>query len=176
MSGIIGGAGSKSGVIGKFNGDIQGIQKWSTSSAGGVGTSHYQVTSSTYVTTGIGFSLLTGSNTTKLYLMWSGKAMLYDAAGGQLTGNYKLVHHSDSTTSGATPSGSDITEQHELGQFNPSYDSGRHDLYVSFSFNTTMVVTPSTQYHCQFASKMMASMNYFHWQNDNGGFLIETSA
>lgn len=175
MSGIIDGAGSKSGVIGKFGNGIQGIQKWSTSNAGGTGND-YNCTSTTFVTTGIGFSLVTGSNTTKLYIMFSGKSMLYDAGGGQLTGTYKLVNHSDSTTSGASPSGTDVSEQMELGQYNPSYDSGRHDLYVSFSFNTTMVVTPNTQYHCQFAAKMAAAMNYFHFHNDNGGFLIEASA
>jgi len=176
MSGKIGGAGSKSRVIGKVNGDIQGIQPWSTSNPNGVSANHYQVVSTTYVTTGIGFSLVTGPHTNKLYIMWSGKAMLYDAAGGQLNGGFKLVHHSDSTTAGAAPSGADITENHELGQYNPNYDSGRHDLYVSFSLNTTMAVTPNTQYHCQLAGKLAAGMNYFHWQNDNGGFLIEATA
>ena len=151
------------------DGHVLNVIPWSSSKV------NYQITSSSNVTTGTGFSITTGANTNKLFVSFSGTATLYDGNGPYLYSVYKLVFHSDSTTTGASPSGADITPAYEVGG-NDTGESGRHDIYAVLTLTTSFAVSASTTYHCQIAGSMASTMGYFNINAVGDGYIMEIKA
>lgn len=124
-------------------------------------------------TTGNGWSGTTSTNTSKLLVFSTGQTMAYYNTGAALpNGMIGLHYHSNSTTKGATPSGSALGSETNAGGYTESLASGRKDLYLSWTICTTVDVSPNTQYHIQVATKNSSGF-YFNMEGKTTGYVQE---
>ena len=135
--------------------------------------SYINTASSTWLTTGNGWSGTTSSQTSKLIVFATGQNMSYFSSGASFAnGGVKLVYHSDAITQGASPSGSDLGSETNSGGYSVSLASGRKDLYLSWTLYITVSVSASTAYNIQVAS-MKLSGTYFNIEAKTTGFVME---
>ena len=129
---------------------------------------------STYKTSGNGWSGTTTSQTSKLIVFATGGGFGHWDTGYGSTlpkGSFKLVYHSDDSTQGAAPSGSDLGSEVVTGGYTTGI-SGRKDLSLSFTLYVTVSVSASTTYHIQVAIKNHSG--HYHYMNNNcTGFVLE---
>ena len=134
----------------------------------------YQCSSSSYVTSGNGWSGTTSSQTSKLIVFATGDSFgHWDTGYGNTLprGSLKLVYHSDDSTQGAAPSGSDLGSKATVGGYTTAI-SGRKDLSLSFTMYVTVSVSASTTYHIQVAVKN--DSGHYHYLNPTcTGFVME---
>ena len=134
----------------------------------------YSCTSSSYVTSGNGWSGTTSSQTSKLIVFARGSSFGHWDTGYGSTlprGSFKLVYHSDATTQGASPSGSDLNSFVTIGGYTTGI-SGRKDLDLVFALYITVSASASTAYNIQVAIKN--NSGHYHYLNPNcTGFVME---
>jgi len=171
MSGIIGvSPDMRSGVVGAwptdniiavntFTEEKNGYTNWTDPSA--------------WLTSGNGWSGTTSSQTSKLLVFATGNSMAYHSTGASFaTGSVALYYHTDDSTSGATPSGSELGSITNVGGHTVSLTSGRKDLYMSWTLCTTVSVSPNTTYHIQVATWRHTG-TYFHLEARTTGYVME---
>ena len=139
-------------------------------------TSQYQSytnTNNAWLTTGNGWSGTTSTNTSKLIVFSRGTGMAYQSTGANLgNGQVALYYHTDSTTKGATPSGSTLGSTTTSGGHTIGLASGRKDLYLSWTLYTTVEVLPNTTYHIQVATYRHTG-NYWNMESNTTGYVQE---
>lgn len=128
----------------------------------------------TWKTSGNGWSGTTTSQTSKLIVFATGEGFgHWDANYGSTLprGTFKLAYHSDSTTQGSAPSGSDLGSEVVTGGYTTGI-SGRKDLTLSWTLYVTVSVSASTAYHIQVAIKNLSG-HYHYMGNKTTGFVME---
>ena len=134
----------------------------------------YTCYSSSYVTSGNGWSGTTTAETSKLIVFATGESFGHWDTGYGSTlpkGSFKLVYHSDATTQGDAPSGSDLGSEVVSGGYTTGI-SGRKDLTLNWTLYVTVSVSASTTYHIQVAIKNHSG-HYHYMVNQTTGYVME---